>query len=298
MAIDASTIAWFLKVELRGSDLSIRKPASLDQLGGEGLLVFVNRFSNETSNALNLQQNLLVLAHPDYDGHLSCSHVLVANPRLAFARVLQEFFSPRPAATIAATAQIAANAVLGQDVAIGEYTVVGDNVTIGPRTRIANHVVIASGTIIGADCTIKSHSVIGEEGFGFDFDEEGRPVRVPHVGIVEIGDHVEIGALNSIARATLDRTVLGNYVKTDDQVHIAHNARIGDNTLVIAGAAISGSTFIGKGAWIGPNAAVIDKVKVGDRTLIGIGAVVTKECPANSVMAGNPAVRLRERYPA
>ena len=299
MVVLAKDIGRFLQTEVRGNqDLEVLRPRSLDHLMEKGSLIFVNRFSDELLDRLNQAAHGLVLAHPHHADRLTCTHILIGNPRLAFAQVVQEFFVPKAAPGIASTARLANDVVLGKQVSIGEFCVIGDDVRIGNHTTIAHHVVVRSGTRIGSHCIIKSHTVIGEDGFGFDFDAAGRPIRVPHVGIVEIGDHVEIGAHNSIARATLDRTIIEDFVKTDDQVHISHNVRIGANTLVIAGAEISGSTVIGKGVWIGPNAAIIDKVHIGDSALVGIGSVVTKDVPQNSVVAGNPAVRIRSRFAA
>jgi UDP-3-O-[3-hydroxymyristoyl] glucosamine N-acyltransferase len=297
MDVLACDIARFLGVKVQGNEAAeVSRPRSLDHMKEPGALIFVNRFSHDLAQRLNQDAAGLVLALPEYSGQLQCVHILIGNPRLAFAQVMQEFFVPKPEPGVAATTKLGRNTHLGRHVSIGEYCVIGDDVCIGDNTVIAHHVVIRSGTRIGTHCIVKSHTVIGEDGFGFDFDAEGTPIRVPHIGIVQIGNHVEIGAHNTIAKATLDRTILEDYVKTDDQVHISHNVKIGARTLVIAGAEVSGSSIIGKGAWIGPNAAIIDKVKVGDGAMVGIGAVVTKDVGENVIVAGNPAVRLRERF--
>lgn len=157
-------------------------------------------------------------------------------------------------------------------------------------TAVVNGCVTFRGTV-----TVGALSVLGEQGFGLEPDSTGRYLRIPHVGGVQIGDDVEIGALVAIARGTVDDTVIDDGVRIDDKVFIAHNAHIGKNTLVIAQAEISGSVHIGDGCTIGPGAVIREHVTIGDGTLIGLGAVVVKDVPAHVVVAGNPARILRDR---
>jgi len=131
------------------------------------------------------------------------------------------------------------------------------------------------------------------DGFGFDFEEDGTPVRIPHIGNVIIGNNVEIGAKNTIARGTIDNTVIANNVKIDDQVHIAHNCFIGNNTIITACVEISGSVTIGENCWIGPNCSIIQKVTIGDNTTIGIGSIITKDIEANKKIMGLESLELR-----
>lgn len=209
------------------------------------------------------------------------------NPRLSFARALHViarkpgFIEPSLPAIIAADAIISPTAVIGRDVHIGS------------RTVVEHHVVIADGVTIGDDCHIKSHAVIGESGFGFEPDENGIPLRILHLGSVEIGDRVEIGNFNTVCRATLGSTVVESDAKFDDHVHVAHNCRIRRGAIVTACAEISGGVDVGEFVWIGPNASIIQKVSLGDRAFIGIGSVVTKSVASGSVVAGNPARVLR-----
>lgn len=148
--------------------------------------------------------------------------------------------------------------------------------------------------ISGLNSRMKKTAVVGEAGFGFKRDEQGVPVRIPHIGGVSIGENVEIGACSVVARGTVGDTVLGDNVKLDDHVFVAHNVEIGESTLVVAGAVICGSARIGKRCWIGAGALIKEHVTVGDDSLIGMGAVVLQDVPPNSVMVGNPARRLRD----
>jgi UDP-3-O-[3-hydroxymyristoyl] glucosamine N-acyltransferase len=210
-----------------------------------------------------------------------------SHPRLAFARALHALFAdpgfavPEVPMRVHPTARISATAVLGR------------GVSIGARTVVEHHVVIADGVSIGDDCHVKSNTVIGEAGFGFERDEDGIPVRLLHLGTVRIGNRVEIGSLNTVCRATLGVTVIEDDVKTDDHVHVAHNCRIGRGTLVTACAELSGGVDVGEFAWIGPNASIIQKVSVGDRSFVGIAANVTKPVASGASVAGNPAKPLR-----
>jgi UDP-3-O-[3-hydroxymyristoyl] glucosamine N-acyltransferase len=284
----ASQLAVFLGVTLHGPDLEIEKPYPISESAAHGLY-FVKRFRRRWVDALNSIPESLVLAGEEYAGLLCGSHLLVQNPRLAMARVLRQFFAPEISPQIASTASVHRNARLGQRVFIGEYSVIGDGAVIGDETVIGHHVVIAPGTRIGCGCVIKSHSVIGEEGFAFEFDEQKRPVRIPHLGRVILGDEVEIGALCTVARGTLGDTILEDEVKLDDHVHIAHNVRIGSRTLLTACAEVSGSVEIGRDVWVGPNATVNNGVKIADENLIGIGSVVLLSTQPGERLSGNPA---------
>ncbi|MCK5349875.1 MAG: UDP-3-O-(3-hydroxymyristoyl)glucosamine N-acyltransferase, partial [Desulfobacula sp.] len=122
---------------------------------------------------------------------------------------------------------------IGDDVLIGDNTLIKPNVTIMEKTRLGNNVIIHSGTIIGSD------------GFGFA-QSSNKHQKLIHTGYVFIGNDVEIGANNTIDRGTLGMTIIGNGVKTDNLVHIAHNVKIGDHTLIVAQVGIAGSAKIGK----------------------------------------------------
>ena len=242
---------------------------------------------------LSEQENITAIVTPEYHGNLSCSYVISDNPRLDFAQILQEFFAPEAISGIAETARIGRNVSLGKDVTIGEYSVIGNDVVIGDGTEVRHHVVIGDNTVIGRDCLIKSNTVIGEEGFGFERDEQGVSIRIPHLGKVIIGDNVEIGALNTVMRGTIDDTFIEDNVKTDDHVHIGHNVQVGKGCLITACAEISGSARIGDKTWLGPNSSIMNGITIGSNCFIGLGTVVTKSLSDNVVAAGCPARILR-----
>ena len=294
MACNASQIAEFLGLQLYGSNIEIDKPCSVNNISSNSVM-FVKKFNHDLVELLNSYNDILVLAPDESDNELHCPYILTPNPRLSFAKVLQNFFSPKAVTGISPTAVIGDNVIMGINVSIGHYSVIGSNVTIRDNTEIRHNVVISDNTVIGKNCLIKSNTVIGEEGFGFERDEDGVPVRIPHLGKVEIGDNVEIGASVVIAKGTLDNTVVEKNAKIDDQVFIAHNVRIGENSMVIANSEISGSTKIGANCWIGPNSSIINGITIGDNVFIGLGAVVIKSVDSGLTVAGNPAKELRKK---
>jgi len=291
--ITAAQIAKFLNRAFRGKNIRVTGVKAAHN-PGPGYMVFAKEYSAELVKSFN-EAGVFAIAAPEYEGKLTCPHVISPTPRLDFARAVKRFFVVEKPGGIAGTAVVSPFAQLGKGVGIGHFAVIGDRAVIGEGTEIREHVVIGEGVRIGRNCLIKANTVIGGEGFGFEFDEAGMPVRMPHLGRVIIGDNVEIGSLNAIARGTLDDTVIGDNVKTDDHVFIAHNVEVGDNTLIIAGAEVSGGVKIGRNVWIAPQATIRNQVEIGDGAVVGMGAVVTKSVAAGAVVIGNPAREKKDR---
>ena len=174
-------------------------------------------------------------------------------------------------------------------VKVGSGTTLGRGVAIGPRTVIGHNVRIADGARIGADCIVKSGAVIGEDGFGFERDVDGTPLRMLHLGGVILGDRVEVGSLTTVCQGTLAPTIVEDDVKIDDHVHIAHNCWIKKKTLVAACAEIGGGATVGERSLLAPSSSVLENVHVGDRVIVGIGAVVLGNVPSGVTVVGNPA---------
>lgn len=166
---------------------------------------------------------------------------------------------------------------LGDDVRLGADTVVYPNVSILAGTQIGTRVIIHSGTVIGSD------------GYGFAQDGE-RHVKIPQLGIVQIDDDCEIGANNTIDRAALGKTWIKTGVKTDNQVHIAHNVVVGEHSLLIAQVGISGSATIGRGVVLAGQAGVAGHITVGDRVIVSGKSGVAKSIPPGQVVSGNPTM--------
>lgn len=217
--------------------------------------------------------------------------IYVKNPKKALATVGNQFFVEKPKPGIHPTAIVAEKAEIDETATIGAYAVIG-KAKIGEGTVVSPYVRIYDNVTIGKECFIKEGAVIGGAGFGFERDEDGNRFRFPQIGGVRIGDHVDIGGNTCIDRGALSDTILDDYAKVDNLCHIAHNAHIGKNAVVVACAEVSGSCSIGEETWVGPNACIRDQRSVGSNTMVGMGAVVVKHVGDNEVWAGNPAKKM------
>ena len=288
-AVEAQACADLVGLDLIGENIRLSRVAKLNE-ECVGSLRFANVFSDQYVQFLNQVEHSLVIALPDYRGKLDIPHIISEDPRLHFCIIANEFFAPETNNNkIEKTARLGENLSIGQNVYIGHNTVIEDNVIIGSGSTILHNVVISKNCKVGKECLIKSGSIIGQRGFGFQRDSNNVPISFPHYGAVFIGNNVEVGASNTIASGSLGNTVIEDNVKTDDQVHIAHNVLVGEGTLITACAEISGSVKIGKNCWIGPNSAIKDGISIGDNVFVGIAAVVTKSINENAKVAGNPA---------
>lgn len=274
--VSAKWIAEGLGLELFGQDREISELCILEGLDQDGLS-FVLRGNPPEGLAGGT-----VFAPPSA-AVPGLTVIGSANPRLDFIRAQYLLESSPGFATVSPPPRIHPTARLGAG------AVVENGVEIGEGTRVGPNVVIRTGTRIGRFCEIKGGAVIGEPGFGFERDADERPLKMIHLGGVCIGDYVEIGALNTICRGALGETILADYVKTDDHVHIAHNCRIGEGTLITACAELSGSVIVGKKVWIAPNCSIAQKLRIGDGAFVGIGAVVLRDVEPGAKVFGNPA---------
>ncbi len=285
-ALRASDIAKFLKTKICGKDLQIKSVVPLEDVSDNTLTFSKSKLSTDYLKSMH-KVCVITAELPDKIG--SNVFITVDNPRLAFAKILARFFIEKKKPGIGRYTVVHPTAKIGKGVSIGNGCTIGRKVIIGDHSEVHNNVVITDNVSIGKFCKIKSNTVIGEKGFGFDFENDRTPVAFPHLRSVEIGDYVEIGALNTIVCGALKNTVIGSYVKTDDHVHIAHNCVIGIKTVITACAEISGSVTIGEMCWLGPNCSIMNKIKIGDNCFIGLGSVVLKNVPTGTVVAGNPA---------
>lgn len=142
---------------------------------------------------------------------------------------------------------------------------------------------------LGYNCTI------GAAGFGYETNEIGNLVRMPHLGYVVFGRGVRIGNNVCIDRAVLGSTIIGDNTKIDNLVHVAHGANIGRNCVIIAGSVIGGSVTMGDDVYVGIGAMIKNKIRIGDHAVIGMGAVVLSDVGAFETVVGNPARRLEKK---
>lgn len=230
------------------------------------------------------------------------------NPSLAFAKMVS-FLAPNEQvhpSGIHQTAVIGKNVKLGRDVALQPYVVLDDNVEVGDRTVIYAGCYIGHHTRVGADCLIypnvairerveigsrviiHSGTVIGSDGFGFA-TVKGVHHKIPQIGTVVVEDDVEIGANVTIDRARFGKTSIGRGTKIDNLVQIAHNVIVGENSIIVAQAGISGSTTIGKGVTLAGQAGLVGHITIGDNAVIAAQAGVTKSVAPNTCVSGYPA---------
>lgn len=171
---------------------------------------------------------------------------------------------------------IGENCVLGKGVKVYGQAYIGNRVTIGDGTVIHPGVKIYEGTQIGKHCIIHSGAVIGSDGFGFAPQTDGSYKTIPQIGNVVLEDQVSIGANTTIDRATMGTTLIQKGVKIDNQVHIAHNVVIGENTVIAAQTGISGSTVIGKHCVLAGKVGIVGHIKIADHTTIGANTGISK----------------------
>jgi UDP-3-O-[3-hydroxymyristoyl] glucosamine N-acyltransferase len=182
------------------------------------------------------------------------------------------------------------NSIIGEKCIIENQVFIGNNVEIGNGCIIYPGVKILDDTIIGQNCIIHSSTTIGSDGFGFAPNDDGSYKKIPQTGNVVIGDNVEIGSNSTIDRATLGSTIISNGVKLDNQIQVAHNVEIGENTAIAAQSGVAGSTKIGKNCMIGGQVGIIGHIKIGDNVKIQAQAGVTSNIESNSRVTGTPAI--------
>lgn len=234
--------------------------------------------------------------------------VRVENPYLALAIVSSLFHSaPRPVIGISQQARVGKNFRCGEGISVYPGVFIGDDVTLGRRVTLHPGVVIGNGVKMGNDvhihpnvsilerCQIGNRvlihpgSVIGSDGFGFASHGDEYH-KIPQVGIVRIDDDVEIGACNTIDRATFGSTWIKRGVKTDNSVHIAHNVVVGEDTVLVAQVGISGSVTIGNHAILAGQAGVAQHVTIGNRVTVGGQAGIAKSVPDGQTVSGSPSM--------
>ena len=185
---------------------------------------------------------------------------------------------------------IGKNSLVGDNCVIDNQVFIGDNVKIGNNCKIYPGTKILNDTIIGNSCIIHSSCSIGSDGFGFAPNDDGTYKKIPQTGNVVIGNNVEIGSNSTIDRATIGSTIIKDGVKLDNQIQIAHNVEIGENTAIAAQSGIAGSTKIGKNCMIGGQVGIIGHLKIGDNVKIQAQAGVTSDVESNARITGTPAI--------
>ena len=272
-------------------DYTITGIATLELAQKSDLSFFSNRKYHQY--LANTQAGVVIL-HPDDVSQCPAHAIIIDDPYLAYAKIAA-FLTENPGqhSSIAPSAIIAEDVKLGNNVSIGAGVVIGEGAQIGHQVTIQAACVIGEqvtiednsflypnvniypGVSIGHNAIIHSGAVLGSDGFGIANDN-GQWIKVPQLGSLIIGNHVEIGANTSIDRGAIEDTLIGNGVKLDNLIQIAHNVCIGDNTVIAGCVGIAGSATIGKNCAIGGGAGVLGHLNIVDNVHITATSLVTK----------------------
>lgn len=285
-----SEIAAWLNGEVVGNGtIDVSRVAKVEEAGPNDLTFLANP---KYEKYLPLTKASAILVSRAFDhaklGGRTLTLIKVDDPYLAFLKVLKRLtpsLDPFPTG-VHPTAVVSPSAKIGKNVDLGAHVVIGDDAVIGDGTRIADGSVIGKQVEIGKECllypnvtlyhacrignrvTIHSGTVIGSDGFGFAPKPDGTFEKIPQLGIVVVGDDVEIGSNCSIDRATIGETRIERGVKLDNLIQVAHNVVIGENTVIAAQTGISGSTKIGKNVMVAGQVGFAGHLEIADRTVV------------------------------
>ncbi|MES2660416.1 MAG: UDP-3-O-(3-hydroxymyristoyl)glucosamine N-acyltransferase [Verrucomicrobiota bacterium] len=295
-----------------GLDLSLTGMAALDAAGPHD----VSFLGNEKYHLQFLETKAAAIIVPRgvTDGPPGAALVAVDNPTLAFSVVVRHFaaatrkFTPgiHPHASVDPTAKldpekvrvcagavIMAGATVGDGSDIGPNSVVGEDVIVGKDCHLMANVSIRERCVLGDRVFLQPGCVIGSDGYGYEFSG-GRHIKIDQVGIVEIGDDVEVGANTTIDRARFGKTVIGEGTKIDNLVQIGHNVVIGEHCLIVSLTGISGSAKLGNYVTVAGQVGISGHITIGDKATLAARTGVTTHLPGDIVYSGRPAKPFRE----
>jgi UDP-3-O-[3-hydroxymyristoyl] glucosamine N-acyltransferase len=276
---------------LGSPDVVARNPGTIS---GQNTRFAFCKYESDPGAALVRSSRATVVVCPESadDSWRRTDQTLVRSPtpRKTFIQCLPYVVPPRHyRAGIDSTAVVDESATIDPSAHLGAHVYVGARSTIGPNAVLHPHVVLGHDVHIGARTTIFAGAVLGADGFGYERESDGSILKFIHIGGVVVGEDVEIGANTCIDRGALGDTVIEDFARVDNLVHIAHNVRIGKRAFVIALAMIGGSTEIDDDAWIAPGAVLRNGILIGRGSTVGLGAVVTKSVGEGQTVLGNPA---------
>ena len=316
MELTATALAKLIEGTIEGDGTVLLNQVAKIEEGTPGCLTFLanpkyETFIYETGASAVLVETGFDARKPLPEG---LTLIRVSNPYQAFANILKLAIEDRqypagihPTAFVSPKASIGAECYIGPFALIEDGAIVGDGcqihshvsigrkATLGKNCILHRHVSIMDGCRIGNECTFQSGATIGSDGFGFAPNQENTYQKVPQTGNVVLEDHCEVGAGTTIDRATLGSTIIESGVKLDNQIQVAHNVRIGRNTVIAAQTGIAGSTTIGANCMIGGQVGFAGHIQVADGVKIAAQSGVTKSIQEeNSVWQGTPALPIRD----
>lgn len=306
MQASLNDIAILLGAKVTGNGkVAIERLAGLEECG-PGDLTFLG--DPKRASALANLKASGILVPEDCMIVPAIPHIRVKDPAAAMIvlaeRWLRELRRPYPGKH--PTAFLGRGVTMGKNVSVGAYVVLEDGAQIGDGSVLEAHVTVGREARVGKACWIHPRVVIGDrctlgdrvilqpgvviggDGFGY-LPMEGKHRKIPQIGIVEIGDDVEIGANSAVDRARFGRTLIGSGTKLDNLVHVGHNVKIGRNCLVVAQVGIAGSTVIGDGVTIAGQVGIAPHLKIGDGATIASRSAVFDDIPPGAIVSGHPA---------
>lgn len=309
MEFTAKQIAEFVQGKIEGDENAVVNTFAKIEEGKKGAISFLSnpKYTHhiyDTQSSVVLIDNQVELEKPTL-----ATLIRVENAYECVARLLQLYDSMKPKKTgIDPLAFISPSAKIGENCYIGAFAYIGDGVEIGNNCQIYPHAVIYDHAILGDNCliypnvsiyhdcrlgnqvTIHSGSVIGADGFGFAPNTEGYD-KIPQIGIVTIEDNVEIGANTCIDRSTMGSTYVRKGAKLDNLIQIAHNAEVGENTVMAAQVGVAGSTKVGNWCMFGGQVGIAGHLSICDGTQVGAQAGITNSIKkAEAPIIGSPAI--------
>lgn len=308
MKFTAAQIAGILEGEVVGNpDAEVFKLAKIEE-GTEGSLTFLA--NPKYANYIYTTAATITIVNIDFtpENELTTTLIKVEDAYQSFSKLLEYYNQVKLMKSgIEQPSVISENVAYGENLYLGSFCYVGKNVTIGnnvkiyPNSFIGDNVTIGdnciffagvriySESVIGSNCVIHSGTIIGSDGFGFAPQEDGTYNKVPQIGNVILEDNVEVGSCTTIDRATLGSTVIRKGVKLDNQIQIAHNVEIGENTVIASQTGIAGSTKIGKNCMIGGQVGIVGHITIGNNVRIQAQAGIAKSIGDGEVIQGSPA---------
>lgn len=274
---------------LGDGEIRISRVASLATAGAGEISFLANR---KYRSQLQSTRAAAVILTPDAAAGYDGARIVCANPYAYYARVATllnpvhvSFAGVHTSAVLAspvpASAAIGPQVSIGRDVCLGENVVIhagcviGDAVTIGNGAVLYPNVTIYHGCVLGQRVIIHSGTVIGADGFGFAPDGKAW-IKIPQIGVVRIGDDVEIGANTTVDRGALEDTVIGEGCKIDNLVQIAHNCQIGPYSVLAGCTGVAGSVTLGEHCVVGGAGMITGHLSIAAGTTISAGSLVMK----------------------
>jgi UDP-3-O-[3-hydroxymyristoyl] glucosamine N-acyltransferase len=301
-----------MKPVLKGDpDRRIERVATLED-AGDGDVSFLSNLKYE--KMLQTTRASAVVLRPDIAAPERLDLIQVADPYAAITALIVTLHGYRrhrrvppdrsctsihPSVRIGENPTIHPGVTIDEDVVIGRDAVMYPGCYVGPRCRIGDsvllypNVVLYDDTMLGHRVTIHANTVIGEDGLGYA-PVDGRWVKIPQIGQVEIEDDVEIGAGCAIDRATLGKTRIGRGTKFSNLIAIGHGTHIGEHCLLVAQVGVAGSVSVGNHVTMAGQAGVVGHIRIGDGATLGAKAGVTHNVPDGETVLGQPAIPIRD----